>query len=104
MSTLNVQNLDLTANPICEEANYRDKVFSLLKDLLVLDGIDKEGNEAYSADEDEEEEGEEEVPFGDDEDAEYGLDDDAEYGEDDDYDEEDESDSNAGGGPNKRQK
>ena len=96
----------MTENPICQEDNYRDKVFSLLKDLEVLDGLDKEGNDAYSEDEDEEEEeGEGEVPFGDDEDDEDEVyeDDAAEYGEDDD-DYDDEEDDSDVGGPNKRQK
>lgn len=107
LKSLKIMNLDLTENPICKLEDYRDKIFSMLHDLQVLDGLDRDGNEAYSEDDEEEEEDEdEEAPLGDEDDEENedeAYDDDAEYGEDDD-DYDDEEDDSDVGGPNKRQK
>ena len=38
-------NLDLSANVVCDRADYREIIFELLPNLEVLDGIDKNGNE-----------------------------------------------------------
>ncbi|CDW74758.1 acidic leucine-rich nuclear phosphoprotein 32 family member a [Stylonychia lemnae] len=41
-------NLDLSNNPVTEIVCYRDQVFELLPDLEILDGLDREGNEINS--------------------------------------------------------
>eukprot|EP00347_Sterkiella_histriomuscorum_P022840 403336952 len=41
-------NLDLSNNPINEIIQYRDQIFDLLPQLEILDGLDKEGNEINS--------------------------------------------------------
>ena len=39
--------------PLTRLENYRDKVFELFPSLTALDGIDKDGNEYLSPDDDE---------------------------------------------------
>ena len=86
----NLVNLDMGQNPIEDKENYREKVFKLFPNLMVLDGVDKDGNEIQSEDE-EEDYGEEDED--DDEEGEEGVvedeDDDEEEGDFDDYGEED---------------
>ena len=53
-----LENLDLSGNPVTESEDYKAKVFEMLPNLMVLDGMDDEGNEVIT--EDEGEEGEEE--------------------------------------------
>lgn len=116
-------NLSLKENPICDNADYREKVFGIFEDLEVLDNMDKDGEEMPSdeddiyGDDDEDGEIDEETrkrlleqgyDLGDDdEDGEYDdLGDDDEEGEDfGDYDDEDEDEEESEDKPaNKRQK
>ena len=57
--------LDLDKNAVTQIEGYKDKVWALFPQLIVLDGFDKEGNEVESDDEEDEEfddeEGEEEI-------------------------------------------
>ena len=53
-------SLDLFNCPLTEFNSYRDKLWSLLPKLNVLDGYDREGKEVVDDYEDEEEEEEEE--------------------------------------------
>lgn len=99
-----LKNLDLGDNPITNVAGYRDGVFEIFPNLLVLDNFTKEGEEYQSEDEEEDEDdddygGEEdgEAPEG----AEDELDEEAEYDDeegedgygDEEYGEEDQDDS-----------
>jgi len=92
-SLAELQNLDLSSNPISEKDDevYRNKIFDILPNLVVLDGVDRDGNEFISDDEEDEEFDGEEL---DDEEREHlrgqngELDDDEEY--DDEYDDEEE--------------
>ena len=59
-SNTKLVNLDLDQNPVAKSEGYREKVFALISSLIVLDGVDKEGNECLSDDSGEEEEEEEE--------------------------------------------
>ena len=103
----NLRNLDLGGNPVAETEGYREKVFEMFPELVVLDNYDREGVEYISEDDEDygdEEDGEDEgdAPEGaegaedeldedyDDEEGEldYG---DEEYGEEGQDDEEDEA-------------
>jgi Leucine-rich repeat (LRR) protein len=59
-----LENLDLAENPLCKQKDYPEKVWELLPELKVLDGVDRDGEEVISlgddeGDEEEENEGEE---------------------------------------------
>lgn len=72
-----LERLDLEDTPLSELEDYREKVFTILPQLNIVDGYDKEGNELdYTTDEDEE-----------------GEIDDSEENEDEEEDDEDEDDS-----------
>jgi len=47
-----LSHLELLNTPISEQEKYRSQVFALLPQLKVIDGQDKDGNEAPSSDED----------------------------------------------------
>jgi len=88
--SLPLAQLDLSGTAVADQADYRDKVFAVFKDLQILDNSDKDGNEVeYDDDDFEDEDGEE----GDEDmdDDEEGYDDDEEEDEED-YDEDDEDD------------
>lgn len=56
----NLATLDLFGNPITEISGYRDEVFAMFRNLQVLDGCDKDGEEvSVNSDEESEEEDEE---------------------------------------------
>ena len=42
---LKIQILDLAGTPLSEQKTTREKVFAEFKDLLILDQMDKDGNE-----------------------------------------------------------
>lgn len=97
-----LESLDFNSNPISEIEGYSKNVFEMFPLLQALDGLNKEGEEALSEDDEDygdQEEGEidgEGALFDDDEYGEEDLDD-AEYGEDDDYgDDDDEEEGDAG--------
>jgi hypothetical protein len=48
----NLKFLDIVGNPLVELTNYADKVFSTLPNIEVLDGIDPEGNEVATDEDD----------------------------------------------------
>ena len=50
----NLRNLDLGGNPVAEIEGYRERVFEMFPDLIVLDNYDREGQEYISEDEDDE--------------------------------------------------
>lgn len=50
-------SLDVFTCPLTTQTDYRDKLWSLLPGLQVLDGYDKDGREVNEDEEDEEEEG-----------------------------------------------
>jgi acidic leucine-rich nuclear phosphoprotein 32 family member A/C/D len=94
-----LQSLDLNLNPISEKDSYDKKVFEMFPSLEILDGLNKEGDEVLSEDDDEyggQEEGEADGEMG--ADDEYGEEDfdDAEYGEDDDYGSDDDGEEGEG--------
>ena len=59
MGLKQLSNINLSENHISEEENYKEKLFEMFPQLEVLDGIDKEGAEVLSEDDEEEEYGEE---------------------------------------------
>ena len=54
-----LSNINLVDNPISEQDDYAEKMFDMFPQLEVLDGVDKEGAEVLS-EEDEEDYGDEE--------------------------------------------
>ena len=58
----NLVQLDLFGCPISEKSDYREKIFSMFKELKILDNQDAQGNDVeYDEDDEEgEEEGEDE--------------------------------------------
>ncbi len=80
----NLLSLDLNENPVCNVTGYKEAVFGMFPELQLLDGLDKEGNEMFSEDEEEDDDYGNEEPEA--EGAEQGEDD--EDGEFDDYDDE----------------
>lgn len=110
-----LQSLDLSSNPLSDKDGYVEKVFEMFPSLEVLDGLNKEGDEVLSEDEDDEDYGLQEEGEADGEggalladDDEYGEEDldDALYGEDDDYgsDDGEEGDDQENGAPSKRKR
>jgi len=53
-------SLDMIENPVTRQAGYRERVFAALPGLVVLDGVDREGNEVEMDDDDEEDDEDEE--------------------------------------------
>ena len=54
-----LSNINLVDNPISELDDYQKKMFEMFPQLEVLDGVDKEGAEVLSEEDEEEEYGEE---------------------------------------------
>eukprot|EP00871_Galdieria_phlegrea_P003735 jgi/Galph1/4362/GphlegSOOS_G2969.1 len=50
----NLRVLDLYGNPVTQSPNYREKLFTTITSLEVLDGADEDGNEVGTEDEDDE--------------------------------------------------
>ena len=50
-----LKNVDLYGCPVTNQPGYRDQVFSLLPNLQLLDGLDKEGKEGQESSDEEEE-------------------------------------------------
>lgn len=60
MGLKQLSNINLSENPISEEEDYKEKLFEMFPQLEVLDGVDKEGAEVLSEEEEDyDEEGEE---------------------------------------------
>ena len=59
-----LKNLDLYGCPVTNQPGYRDQVFTLLPNLQLLDGLDKDGKEGQESSDEEEEdyEGKEYLP------------------------------------------
>ena len=53
----NLENLDFIETPVAKEKDYKSKIWGLFENLKILDGFDKDGEEALSACDDEEEAG-----------------------------------------------
>ena len=51
-----LSNINLVDNPISEQDDYQKKMFEMFPQLEVLDGVDKDGAEVLSEEEDEEDE------------------------------------------------
>ena len=92
-----LKNLDLAGNPVADLDGYREKVFEMFPELVVLDNQTLEGEEYISEDEEDDDYGDEEGDApndaeGDedelDEEAEYDDEEEGEY-DDEDYGEED---------------
>ena len=49
---VSLYTLELLGNPICEINKYAERIFKALPGLEVLDGVDRDGNEVMSDDED----------------------------------------------------
>lgn len=89
LANLPLAQLDVSGTALAEQADYREKVFALFKDLQILDNKDKDGNDVeYDEDEEDydDEEGDEDL---DEEDEGFDDDEEEEDGEEDDYDDED---------------
>ena len=108
-----LQSLDLSSSPLSEKEGYVEKVFEMFPSLEVLDGLNKEGDEVLSEDEDDEDYGLQEEGEADGEggalladDDEYGEEDLDEYGDDDDYgsDDGEEGGDQENGAPSKRKR
>lgn len=102
LSNLPLAQLDISGTPLAEQADYRDKVFKLFKDLQILDNKDKEGNDVeYEDDEeyDDEEEGDEDL-----EDDEEGFEDDEEEDDEEDFEDEEDDEEEEDEGKNKKTK
>jgi acidic leucine-rich nuclear phosphoprotein 32 family protein A/C/D len=69
-----LDRLDLEGNPVTKLGDYREKVFSLLPNLRVLDGKDKEGEEVEDEEEDDEDDDDDDEEEGDEDDDEEGDD------------------------------
>lgn len=86
-----LKNLDLVGNPVTDLDGYREKIFEIFPELVVLDNITQEGEEYISEDEEDDEYGEEEGDAPNDaEGDEDELDEEAEYDDEEgEYDDED---------------
>ncbi len=107
LKDLPLAQLDVSGTELAEQEGYHDKVFSLFKELQILDNKDKEGKEVEYEDDDEEndyndedEEDDEDDFEGEEDDEEEEFDDDEEEEEYDDEEDDDDEDEES----NKRTK
>ncbi len=46
-----LMDLDFNENPVANLPNYKEEIFKMFPELIILDGKDKDGNDALSDDE-----------------------------------------------------